>query len=194
MIKIKLSFILFFFLIVLNFEAKSLEIKLLAKLNNYSITNIDLYNEINFIKSVEKKEVARNQYQSLLSEIINEKIREIETKEIPLNNQDKNKITRQLKSIMNEISRNDKSFNPASIKKEIYKKLEVKYKWEKMVFTKFKNKIEINLNEINLLINNYKEQKISKESLIEIERKKKLQLVSKSYFAQIKNKYLIKIY
>ena len=194
MIKIKLSFILFFFLIVLNFEAKSLEIKLLAKLNNYSITNIDLYNEINFIKSVEKKEVARNQYQSLLSEIINEKIREIETKEIPLNNQDKNKITKQLKSIMNEISRNDKSFNPASIKKEIYKKLEVKYKWEKMVFTKFKNKIEINLNEINLLINNYKEQKISKESLIEIERKKKLQLVSKSYFAQIKNKYLIKIY
>lgn len=194
MIKIKLSFILFFFLIVLNFEAKSLEIKLLAKLNNYSITNIDLYNEINFIKSVEKKEVARNQYQSLLSEIINEKIREIETKEILLNNQDKNKITKQLESIMNEISRNDKSFNPASIKKEIYKKLEVKYKWEKMVFTKFKNKIEINLNEINLLINNYKEQKISKESLIEIERKKKLQLVSKSYFAQIKNKYLIKIY
>jgi len=191
--KILFYIIIFFIFNTQVIYAKNFEIKTLASINNTSITNFDLFNEIKLLEIIENNKVSIQSQKLILNQLIDEKIKELETKEIKLNSNQLNNIEKKKSLIINKI--NNKNLNVNNdIKKRLKRKLEISLKWEKLIYLKFRNKIEVNLNEIESLLKSNMKNKTDKEKIINFEKQKKLQTISKGYFDQIKNKYLIEFY
>ena len=80
------------------------------------------------------------------------------------------------------------------IKKEIKKKLELSSRWNKLIFLKFRNKLEVNIVEINQIIKDKKIDEKDKEKIVAVEKNKKFNIVSQNYYNEIKKNYYIKIF
>ena len=188
--KIFHSFILFF--ILFSFvETKSLEIKVLATVNNQAISNYDLFVEIKLQELLNKKPINKSQHRQILQQMIDETIRESEVKKNSISADKKAvnvKTNEILSKFSDEIKLNDQ------IKFNITSKIENSIKWNNLILNKFRNKIQINTNEIDQIIKSkdLNEQELERVTLIE--KNKKLQVFSKTYFNEIKKKYFIKIY
>ncbi len=161
------------------------ENKILFKVNNHIITTLDLLNEINYLKVINKEfnntdndtayEIAKNS-------IIREKIKEIEIlnyiDEIKVEEEILNNIILNNFNYLNINSINEfnqfffsKGINPLSIKQ----KISIEIIWNQIIFSKFNNKIKIDVNEIkNQLINEKQNELFLSEILFELNDDEKL--------------------
>ncbi len=191
----KKIFISFFVIVVLiNFNnVESKEVKILKKIGNEIITNIDIENEYKYLISLNKE------YQNLEKEkifnfakssLLREKIKEIELKKyFDLGVQDSF-----LNSKIGEIYTNLGFSNSEDFQKyldqydlriqDVAKKIEIELKWNKLVYDKYKDQLVINENvlkkkiidesknknsyNLSELIFSYKTQKENKEKLNEV--------------------------
>ena len=158
--------ILIFILISINIYAK--EIKIISKINNEIITNIDLENHIKYLlitnsnlKDLNKKELIELSKNSLINEILKKK--EID-KFLSVNEKSSlgEKLVKQNYMSLGFDNKSDyKSFlERKGISLELVKsKLIIEQLWNTLIYEKFKEKVKINENEIKKKIKIYKNQK-----------------------------------
>ncbi len=179
----------FIFLIIFNFYADislSIENKILFKINNKIITSIDLLNEINYLKATNSEfsntddklsfEIAKNS-------IIREKIKEIELinliKKIEIEESLLKKILENNFKYLNINTEEDfnKFFISRNIKPSyVKKKISIELLWNQLIFTKFKNKVKINLDQLrNDLMNEKQTELLLSEIFFELEKGEKLE-------------------
>ena len=159
----------------------------MAILYNYQITNFYLKKEIDldyFLK--QKKKDNKVNYNQYLQKLIIDKIK-------------KNEVTKEnITANQKEVDERYKSFvktdYPLEIKKEIKKKLELSSRWNKLIFLKFRNKLEVNIVEINQIIKDKKIDEKDKEKIVAVEKNKKFNIISQNYYNEIKKNYYIKIF
>lgn len=182
--KIKIFNFLFIFFISFNLSAN--EIKTLASVDNYSITNYDLFFEISVLEKINNNKVPKNYKNLILNQLINEKVKELEV--------NKNNILISEQIINESLNRIKKKENINNdIKKYLSDKIIVNLKWNKLINLKFGNRLGINMNEINEIMNSNKKS-VKKDEIIKLTKNKKINQISLNYFNQIKSNYLIKIY
>ena len=75
------------------------------------------------------------------------------------------------------------------LKERLKEKIIINSKWDQLIFNKFRNKLTINMNEINNKVSN---SGYSIDQIIEFEKKKKFNTISINYFKKIKQNYLVK--
>ena len=188
--KIFHSFVIFF--ILFSFEKiQGLEIKVLATINNQAISNYDLFIEINSQEILNNRAINKSQHRQILQRMIDEKIKESEVEKNNIT-ADKKAVNIKINEILSQFS--DEVKLDDQIRSNIKSKIENSIKWNNLILIKFRDKIEINTNEINQIIKskNLKEQE--KDRIALLEKNKKLQVFSKTYFNELKKKYFIKIY
>ena len=158
--------ILIFILISINIYSK--EIKIISKINNEIITNIDLENHIKYLlitnsnlKDLNKKELIELSKNSLINEILKKK--EID-KFLSINEKSSlgEKLVKQNYMSLGFENKSDyKSFlERKGVSLELVKsKLIIEQLWNTLIYEKFKEKVKINENEIKKKIKIYKNQK-----------------------------------
>ena len=188
--KIFHSFIIFFILFS-SLKSKSIEIKVLATVNNQVITNYDLFIEIKSQEILNNNAINKSQHRQILQQMIAETIRESEVKKNNIT-ADKKAVNVKINEILSQFSNKIKLDDP--IRSNIKSKIENSIKWNNLILIKFRNKIEINRNEIDQIIKSKDLNEQDKDRITILEKNKKLQAFSKTYFNEVKKKYFIKIY
>ena len=157
--------ILIFILISINIYAK--EIKIISKINNEIITNIDLENQIKYLlitnsnlKDLNKKDLIELSKNSLINEILKKK--EID-KFLSINEKSSigEKLVKQNYMSLGFDNKSDyESFlERKGISLELVKsKLVIEKLWNTLIYEKFKEKVKINENQIKKKIKIYKNQ------------------------------------
>ena len=157
--------ILTFILISINLYAK--EIKIISKINNEIITNIDLENQIKYLlitnsnlKDLNKKDLIELSKNSLINEILKKK--EID-KFLSINEKSSigEKLVKQNYMSLGFDNKSDyESFlERKGISLELVKsKLVIEKLWNTLIYEKFKEKVKINENQIKKKIKIYKNQ------------------------------------
>lgn len=188
--------LLFILILINNVYAENL-IKPIVQVNDSIITNIDIQNEIMFIKTVyqintDSDEMLNFAINNLIDETL--KISIIKESNILIDNillnQEYNSYISKIKK---EININDK------IKKIIFEKVKLEMQWNRLILKKYSWKVSINMNEIEKILKNDKNYNSDfeifnkkKENLIINEKNKKLKVYSETYLKELKNKALIK--
>ena len=177
-------FTLFFFC-----SANANEIKSIVQVGSYSITNIDLIKEIRINEIIKKRELNGSEKKKLLQNLIEEKIKEIELKKNNIRI-DKNVVNKRVNQIIDnyqlDINNQDK------IKKYMFNKVEINMGWNRLITILFSRKLEINMNELEENIKNKNIDIKKKEEMIRAEKTKKINIISNTFYNEIKRKYLIK--
>ncbi len=180
--------IIFSLLILLSFKSsKSLENKILVKVNNEIITSIDILNEINYLKILNPK--IQNLDKGKLFEIsknslIREKIKKINllkiVKEINLDQKYLDSLIKNIYTQRNIKSLNDYKLylNNNNLSYEFIKnKISIEFLWNEMIFQKFNSKVKIDKNAIkNEILNNPDEKYLLSEILFAKSKDKELKL------------------
>lgn len=184
-------FFLVFFTFFLFSETKSLEIKILATVNNQTISNYDFFVEIKTQELLNNKIINEFQHKQILRQMIDELIKKVET--------DNNNITADkniLKIKYNEILAKypDEVKIDNQIKQNIKFKIENSIKWNNLILTKYRTKIALNKNEIDQIIKSQNLSEEEREKITILEKNKKLSVFSKTHFNQIKKKYFVKYF
>ena len=157
--------ILTFILISINIYAK--EIKIISKINNEIITNIDLENQIKYLlitnsnlKDLSKKDLTELSKNSLINEILKKK--EIDKF---LNINEKSSLGEKLvKQNYMSLGFDNKSDYESFLERKgislelIKSKLVIEKLWNTLIYEKFKEKVKINENQIKKKIKIYKNQ------------------------------------
>ena len=193
--KILFIFIIFFFTLVNSSE----KIIILATVNNISITNKDLQNEIliikvlNNFKEIDKKILQQSAFQNLLELAIKEV--ELTINKIEIKQQVKNQAFNNLKKKLS-----DNGIKSAKIYNKIKKRSQIEYAWNVLISSKYSWKLNINTNEIQQKLialgyvdPNNPETIKEKEKLIAQEKNKKFNFYSRAHLEQAKRELLIKI-
>ena len=188
--KIFYSFILIFSLFSFV-ETKSLEIKILATVNNQAISNYDLFIEVKSQELLNNRTINKSQYRQILKQMIDEVIRESEIKKNNIS-ADKKAVNVKINEILSKFS--DEIKLDDHIKSNIKSKIENSIKWNNLILIKFRNKIEINTSEIDQIIKSKGLNEQEKDRITMLEKNKKLQVFSKTYFNEVKKKYFVKTY
>ena len=74
----------------------------------------------------------------------------------------------------------------------MFNKVEINMRWNKLITILFSRKLEINMNELEENIKNKNIDIKNKEKLIKIEKTKKINIISNTFYNEVKRKYLIK--
>ena len=74
----------------------------------------------------------------------------------------------------------------------MFNKVEINMGWNRLITILFSRKLEINMNELEENIKNKNIDIEKKEEMIRIEKTKKINIISKTFYNEIKRKYLIK--
>ena len=183
-----LRFIIIFFLIFKFNNGHALENKILIKVDQKIITTIDIFNEINYITSLNptfrtadqntKFEIAKN---SLIKQALKEKeiykifknidLKEDDFKRI-LINQYSNKDLGNINSVEQYLKKFDLELS------DLFEKTEVNTYWNEMIVQRFNKNININRDNIkeNLLKNNFQKEFNLSEILFSISADEKLEI------------------
>ena len=168
----------------------------IAIINNKTITNIDILNEIQIIKILNKDFNNINFQQAAMTNLINEILQIEEIKKFNINIEEnliKKKYLEFASSLNTPI--NEK------LEKRIYEKIKIESEWNRLVSKKFSWNLNVNIDEIDEKIKK-EEKKFKdkndeiqyKEKLILLEKNKKFQVYSTNYINSLKKNALIKIY
>ena len=172
----KIIFLLFIILTLFNKASNSSTVKIIAKIDNQIITNIDIDKENRYLAALNQnisKLDSNEQFKIAKDSVFREKIKKNELlKFIELNKEDKI-FDETIKNIYQQLGLNSKeqfkkyldtkkiSYN------EVYKKIEIETMWNQLIYSIYKDRIIINENELKKKIeNNNKEQKLYKLSEI----------------------------
>ena len=177
-------FLIFFF----SFDLKANEVKILAKVNNNIITNIDVKNEYNYLitlntslKEIDKLQVLQYAKDSL----IKEKIKEIEILKIYKLNEKNKTVDLMIENIFKNLGFNSKiEFenyleNNNLTLNEVYKKIEIEAVWNQMIYKKFKDQLFIDEDELKKKISknqNKIENLLLSEIIIPLENKNEMNI------------------
>jgi hypothetical protein len=192
--------ILFIFIIFFSNTANSNEkIITLATVNNISITNIDLKDEMLIIRALNNfKEIDKNiLQQSAFQGLVDQAIKEIEIRNNKI--EIKEAITTQaLTNLKKKL--NDNGIKSKRIFNKIKKKSETDYAWNVLISRKYSWKLNVNINEIEQKLialgyidSNNPDTIKEKEKLIAEEKNKKFNFYSRTHLEQAKRELLIKI-
>ena len=131
----------------------SSEVKIVTKINNEIITNIDIEKEYQYLialnksmQDIEKDKIINYAKQS----IIKEKIKKIELQKFYILNQKNEMIDIMIEGIYQNLDFNSTNEFKDYLKNrnlnfdEIYKKIEIETLWNQMIYEKYNNKIIIN--------------------------------------------------
>lgn len=192
--------ILFIFIIFFSNTSNSNEkITTLATVNNISITNIDLKDEMLIIRALNNfKEIDKNiLQQSAFQGLVDQAIKEIEIRNNKI--EIKEAITTQaLTNLKKKL--NDNGIKSKRIFNKIKKKSETDYAWNILISRKYSWKLNVNINEIEQKLialgyidSNNPDTIKEKEKLIVEEKNKKFNFYSRTHLEQAKRELLIKI-
>ena len=192
--------ILFIFIIFFSNTANSNEkIITLATVNNISITNIDLKDEMLILRALNNfKEIDKNiLQQSAFQGLVDQAIKEIEIRNNKI--EIKEAITTQaLTNLKKKL--NDNGIKSKRIFNKIKKKSETDYAWNILISRKYSWKLNVNINEIEQKLialgyidSNNPDTIKEKEKLIVEEKNKKFNFYSRAHLEQAKRELLIKI-
>src|SRR6056300_331103 len=187
------TFFLFLMIWSMSTKCEALENKIIFKVNNEIITSIDLLNNLNYLKSLNPnfENLDKNTMMSIASnELIKHKIKEIAIEQITNQLIDKKLLEDFLVSnyAMNNIkniSELDKYLNQYDIEVEYLKsKMKTNLLWNRLIFSKFSDKVIINKDEIKneLTKNNYQNEYNLSEIIFSLENNETLGLKSKKIF------------
>ena len=196
---ILLGLILFFY----NSPSKSVTNNVIATIDNFIITELDLKKEIEFIKFINKSEIDNNSEKvrrNVIETLIDRKIKKIEIDNAKIEITEK-EIENYTYNYLINYKINDEIlnsfFNTQQIEKSYLKNLIiVEMGWTKLIRQIYESRININITEINEEIK--KESKNSEDSeklknqIINIEKNKVLNKFGISHLEKSKKKYLIK--
>ncbi len=148
--KIKIFSLILIF--VFNFYAYSIENKIIMKINNNIITNIDVDNEVIYLKALNPNLRNLNEekiYEIAKSSLIRENIKKIEIQKNKLNAINQEYLESIIENIYKSIGLSSKQEFINYIKtsnidlQTIETKLTVEAQWNKLIFRKFQSKIKI---------------------------------------------------
>jgi len=140
---------LFFFLIIANAS----NVKIIAKIDNDIITNIDIQNEYSYLLALNKslKDIQKEQVLDFAKQsIFREKIKKQEILKYYELNQKNEIIDMSIKNIYNNLGLNSEDEFIKYLKNlnlnfdKIYKKIEIETVWNQLVYQKYKDKLVIN--------------------------------------------------
>ena len=172
---------LFFIYILLIFNpinAISIENKIEFKVNNQIITSIDIIKELNFLAALNPKilELDKNQiFEISKNSIIKEKIKTLEIlkfkREIAIDDNYLSKLVRESYMKINLSSENEfldylSKYNLEL--KDFKKKITIEALWNQLIYSKFKSKVNIDINKIKSEVVNNKNNKVTLFNLSEI--------------------------
>ena len=192
--------ILIIFIIFYSGLANSNEkIITLATVNNISINNIDLNDEVLIIQSLnDLKEIDKNALQQkAFKNLIDQAVKEIEitSNKIEINEESNNGTYLNIKKKLN-----NSGIVSTRIHSKIKKKIQTDYAWNTLISRKYGWKLNININEIDQRIialgyidPNNPETINKKNDLINQEKNKKFNFYSRNHLDLTKKKILIKI-
>ena len=192
--------ILIIFIIFYSGLANSNEkIITLATVNNISINNIDLKDEVLIIQSLnDLKEIDKNTLQQkAFKNLIDQAVKEIEitSNKIEINEESNNRTYLNIKKKLN-----NSGIVSTRIHSKIKKKIQTDYAWNTLISRKYGWKLNININEIDQRIialgyidPNNPETINKKNDLIDQEKNKKFNFYSRNHLDLTKKKILIKI-
>ena len=195
----KKNIFIFLLFIFLKMDLKANEYNIIATINNYAITEIDISNEIKILNILNSQNINNQTLTKIaLNNLIDEKIKLIEIEK------------EGLEYIENVINKNFEIFKSNSnLKKEqidrtfknlIKEKIYIDQSWNDLINQKYSWKININISEIEIKIKDKlkilgeEEYLKLKDSIILNEKNKKLEIFSKFHFNKIKNETLINFY
>lgn len=172
----KFFFLLFLILTFFNNVSNSSTVKIIAKINNQIITNIDIDKENRYLAALNQninKLDKNEQFKIAKDSVFREEIKKNELlKFIELNKEDKI-FDETIKNIYQNLGLNSKEqfkkyLNAKKISySEVYKKIEIETMWNQLIYSIYKDRIIINENDLKKKIkNNNKEQKLYKLSEI----------------------------
>lgn len=182
--------IIFLLIFLLEKNSKSIEIKNLASINNETITNIDLLQEIKIREILENAKITKSDHALILQQMIGDKIKKIETDYNKIKISNTLLINQKYNQIQNTKLK-EKKVSP-SFKKAIIIKIENNYKWNQLISLKYKSKLAINVDEVDEIMKSKKIPEDKRDQIIKIEKSKKLNIFSKTHFNKIKKKYLVR--
>ena len=172
---------LFFIYILLIFNpinAISIENKIEFKVNNEIITSIDIIKELNFLAALNPKilELDKNQiFEISKNSIIKEKIKTLEIlkfkREIAIDDNYLSKLVRESYMKINLSSENEfldylSKYNLEL--KDFKKKITIEALWNQLIYSKFKSKVNIDIDKIKSEVVNNKNNKVTLFNLSEI--------------------------
>ena len=192
-----------FLLLITNAHSEDTKkITLLAKVNNFGISNIDLLEEIQIMKNLntnlnntDRQILEKIAIQNLIDEVL--KRQEIDENDIKLSDSTFSKEYEQL------IANIEKTgvITDANIKKKIFQKVKLNNEWNQLINQKYRWNVNVNINEIEDRLkdtknipSDEKELQELKNKLINIEKNKKLEVFSKIHLSKIKKQSLIKFF
>ena len=149
---LSINIFVFFFIFLLNELSVSSEVKIITKVNNQIITNLDIENEKKYLMTLNKNfENLDNDkmYSIALESIIREKIKRNELKKYFLLNQKNinfdNTIVQiykrlnldSLNEFKNYLTKNNLNYE------EVYKKIEIETLWNQLIYTNYSDQVVI---------------------------------------------------
>ena len=192
-----------FLLLISNAHSEDTKkITLLAKVNNFGISNIDLLEEIQIMKNLntnlnntDKQILEKIAIQNLIDEVL--KRQEIDENDIQLSDSTFSKEYAQLIASIEKTG----VIIDANIKKKIFLKVKLNNEWNQLINQKYRWNVNVNINEIEDKLKDTKniptdekELQELKNKLINIEKNKKLEVFSKIHLSKIKKQSLIKFF
>jgi hypothetical protein len=191
-----LSFFIIFFSTAVSSNEKIIT---LANVNNISITNIDLKDEmliikaLNNFKEVDQKTLRQSAFQSLVDQASKEV--EITVNKIEIKKNIKNQALTNLEKKLK-----DAGIKSSRIYNKIKKKSRLDYAWNVLISKKYGWKLNVNINEIEQKLTtlgyidpNNPETIKEKKKLINEEKNKKFNFYSRTHLNRTKKELLIKI-
>ena len=201
--KKKIFLLLLFILFLNNSEAKQLTNNVIVSIDNSIITDLDINKEINFLKFINKEQVANNAEmlkKEIINSLIDRKIKDIETNYFKIEVSEKD-IENNLYNYLERMKINNEILNSFYNENEIEKDylkdiIKIDMKWAKLIRQMYEGRLNVNLTEVNKEFE--KEQKNTedheklKKQLIITEQNKLLNKFSATHLEKSKKKYLIK--
>jgi hypothetical protein len=199
----KIFLLIFFFCFLTNSQAKQLTNNVIVSIDNSIITDLDINKEINFLKFINKNQVAYNPEllkKEVVNSLIDRKIKDIETNYFKIEVSEK-EIEINLYNYLERIKINNEIlnsfYNQNEIEKDYLKNIiKIDMKWSKLVRQMYESRLNVNLTEVNKAIkkeqNNTVDDEKLKRQLIITEQNKLLNKYSATHLEKSKKKYLIK--
>jgi peptidyl-prolyl cis-trans isomerase SurA len=190
----RLFFIIMFFIISLSCKLVALENKILFKVDNEIITTIDISNEINYLKMI-NKEIQQLDKDTIIeistNSLIRDKIKKLELlknlKDLNLKKEDLDQLIK--KSYNNLGLKNKDEFNSYLKRHEVkitkfVEKISTEIYWNEMIYSKHKDRIRIDRKKITTEVSQKKNKSyLLSEIMFNVENKENL----KKKFNSIKN-------
>ena len=192
-----------FLLLITNAHSEvTKKITLVAKVNNFGISNIDLLEEIQIMKNLntnlnntDKQILEKIAIQNLIDEML--KRQEIDENDIKLSG---TTFSKEYEQLIASIEKTGVIID-ANIKKKIFLKVKLNNEWNQLINQKYRWNANVNINEIEDRLKDtkniptdVKELQELKNKLINIEKNKKLEVFSKIHLSKIKKQSLIKFF